>query len=1083
MTLVLLMLAPALLTAVVPVAADGGGAGLPALNDMDLTATSNVTVVSVKYPGELDPFDYSDVLVLINNNSAMSRQIGEYFADARDVPEKQVAYLDVPAREVINKDQFDDLKDQVKTYMLRNNLVSSITYIVTTKGFPLKVWNASNTYRACVDEELALIYSTLERSIGGYGRVTSPYYQDRAYYDRTELQGIYLVNRLTGYDWNDVKGLIDRANDTYGNRGMFVLDVDPGRDIDGYRIGNDWLRAANIILEGRGLPVFYDETRWYVNYQDGVMGYCSWGSNDYNDTDHAKPHNTWVNGSIAETYVSTGGRTFTYPPVYGQSMIADLIRENVTGVKGYVYEPLLDAVAHPDILFERYTSGFNLAQSYRMGSQYLSWMGVVVGDPKCSPYRNIPDLATHDSMITPSNTTPATGATIHVTVQVKNLGGRVDDANLTLYVDDQPWLEEGLTFDTFSLTTLKITLQAPRDPGTHNIKVALNDPLGFFETLFDNNEAETEITTQQRAVVTLTTSDTDPMTLDSVRFDIKVVSAPLTISLFYFDFDDGSDWMVLRSNSIYHSFLGDGVYNVTAWVLDDAMVLSYKANVTVRVGNRAPLPLISTEADSRLTGEVFTFNASESSDLDGQVVSSAWDFGDDNTSEGWTALHSYRWPGEYVVRLTIIDDDGAVASVTRRVTVLNRAPVAAFAVDDVEVWKGRSATVNASASSDPDGRVSQYEWDFGDGTEGEITRSPLVNHVFETAGEVTVTLTVVDDMGSTASKEGTVLVLGRAPIADLRVRPDTVRTAEPVELDGSRSYDEDGEIMDFQFRVLDGSGDEVFLFASPSDMVLWVPEDDGEYTVFLTVTDDDGSIVETGTMVTVLNRPPSVLLDGVTEALFGTVVEAPTTLAMGVLAVDPDGDVTSVDWLAGVGGEQLAEGASVTITLDEEGPISIMILVADDDGALASAWLNLTVNEPPGAAFDVTLEGENLDTVKVHTRQMLAFDADNSFDPGGIARYQWDFGDGFLQEGIIASHAYEAAGTYTITLKVTDDHGATDEVTYAVTVVEEPAPQTSGISGTTLALVIGLVVAAVIFASLILMKRLRDEDDEGGSEA
>ncbi|NIP33921.1 MAG: hypothetical protein GWN18_03175, partial [Thermoplasmata archaeon] len=113
-------------------------------------------------------------------------------------------------------------------------------------------------------------------------------------------------------------------------------------------------------------------------------------------------------------------------------MIADLIAENVTGVKGYVYEPFLSAIAHPDILFERYTAGFNHAESYRMASQYLGWMGVVVGDPKCSPYRDIPDLATSDDLITPANATPATGAMTHVTVEVQNLGGRVEDANVTL---------------------------------------------------------------------------------------------------------------------------------------------------------------------------------------------------------------------------------------------------------------------------------------------------------------------------------------------------------------------------------------------------------------------------------------------------------------------------------------------------------------------------------------------------------------------------------------------------------------------------------------------------------------------------
>jgi uncharacterized protein (TIGR03790 family) len=1051
------------------------------------TANSNVTVVSVEYPSDLDPFDYSDVLVLINNNSAMSKQVGEYFADARNVPAKQVAYLDVPAMEVINKDQYEDLEDQVKTYLLRNNLVSAINYIVTTKGFPLKITNASNWYRACVDEELALIYSSLESTIGGFAWTNSPYYGDRTYFDRNE-QGIYLVNRLTGYDWDDVKGVIDRANDTIGNRGKFVLDVDStkGYSTGGYGVGNLWLRNARDILVPRGEEVFFDETRWYVTHQEDVMGYSSWGSNDANDTDHAKPHNTWIDGSIAETFVSTGGRTFTYPPRYGQSMVADIIAENVTGVKGYVYEPYLSAIAHPDILFERYTAGFNLAESYRMASVYLGWMGVVVGDPLCSPYRDIPDLATADDMITPSNATPATGDAMFVTVTVDNVGGRVDDANLTLYIDGQPWLVDNLTFDSFSRTTLRISFDAPIEVGTFAIKVALNDPLGFFETLYDNNEAFAYITTQQRPVITLHVTNPYPMTLDSVRFDIRVTNAPSPLTLYFFDFDDGTDRMVLQSNSTFHAFDQDGEYNVTARVLDENMVLSLMANVTVTVMNRAPLPIITVDPQTRLTGEVFTFNATNSSDMDGIVVSAKWDFGDDNVSAGWSVLHSYRWPGEYVVRLIVTDDDGAMASVTRRVTVLNRAPMAAFAVDNVEVWKGRIATLNASSSSDPDGVISQYEWDFGDGTPGDVTRSPLVNHVFETAGEMTVTLTVVDDMGAIATVEGTVQVLNKAPVVDIRVNPEMVMTGDAVTLDGSHSYDEDGAVRYYEFRVIDEGNDEVARFAGSVPTVTWEPEDDGVYRINLLVTDDDGSTVESWTVltehptVTVHNRPPHIVLNEPTQALYGTVVEALTILNVGVDVEDEDGDVASVLWLEGDSVTELASGVVVPISVGSEGPLDIKVLVTDDDGAEAHVWLNLTVNEAPEAAFDVTLDGEDLEVVDVHPLRMLSFDATNSYDPGGISRYQWDFGDGFDQEGMLASHAYDAVGTYTITLKVTDDHGATDEVTFAVTVVEKPAPEVSGLSGNSLAMLIGVVVAVAIVASLVLLKRLRTEEEQGG---
>ena len=91
-------------------------------------------------------------------------------------------------------------------------------------------------------------------------------------------------------------------------------------------------------------------------------------------------------GAIAETVVSTGGRTFRNPNAPGQSLIADLIAQGVTGCKGYVYEPASDAIAHAALLFDRYTSGFSIAESFYMASRYIDWKDVVIGDPICAPY-------------------------------------------------------------------------------------------------------------------------------------------------------------------------------------------------------------------------------------------------------------------------------------------------------------------------------------------------------------------------------------------------------------------------------------------------------------------------------------------------------------------------------------------------------------------------------------------------------------------------------------------------------------------------------------------------------------------------
>jgi len=97
-------------------------------------------------------------------------------------------------------------------------------------------------------------------------------------------------------------------------------------------------------------------------------------------------------GSLGETYVSTSGRTFNLPanwPNYtGQSLVADLIVKGITGVSGYVSEPYLSAMVNPKILFDRYTKGYNLAESYYMAIRNVYWKTVVIGDPLCAPYYN-----------------------------------------------------------------------------------------------------------------------------------------------------------------------------------------------------------------------------------------------------------------------------------------------------------------------------------------------------------------------------------------------------------------------------------------------------------------------------------------------------------------------------------------------------------------------------------------------------------------------------------------------------------------------------------------------------------------------
>ena len=141
-----------------------------------------------------------------------------------------------------------------------------------------------------------------------------------------------------------------------------------------------------------------------------------------------RPHMDWVNGSIADTAVSTGGRSFNWGTSYGQSLIADLLEDGVSGVKGYVYEPYLTAVGLPSTFLPTYASGYNLAESHAAANLYTGWMGVVVGDPKMAPYLN----TLHDVNLIAVRSVGEVnrGEPVNLEVMVENLGMAASNGTL-----------------------------------------------------------------------------------------------------------------------------------------------------------------------------------------------------------------------------------------------------------------------------------------------------------------------------------------------------------------------------------------------------------------------------------------------------------------------------------------------------------------------------------------------------------------------------------------------------------------------------------------------------------------------------
>jgi PKD repeat protein len=176
--------------------------------------------------------------------------------------------------------------------------------------------------------------------------------------------------------------------------------------------------------------------------------------------------------------------------------------------------------------------------------------------------------------------------------------------------------------------------------------------------------------------------------------------------------------------------------------------------------NIAPGAAFAVTPASGLNPLTVTFDASGSSDPDGSIAAYAWNFGDQTASgSGMRVEHVFQAAGSYTITLTVTDNNGSTASTTHGVTVTpNAPPVAAFSVSPERGVAPLLVRVDAAASTDPDGSIARYDWEFADG--GTAT-GISVEHTCTRLGSVAVRLTVTDNKGKTGSTSHELIVMSR----------------------------------------------------------------------------------------------------------------------------------------------------------------------------------------------------------------------------------------------------------------------------------------------------------------------------------
>jgi len=257
---------------------------------------------------------------------------------------------------------------------------------------------------------------------------------------------------------------------------------------------------------------------------------------------------------------------------------------------------------------------------------------------------------------------------------------------------------------------------------------------------------------------------------------------------------------------------------------------------------------------------------------------------------------------------------------------------------DKSVEVDQAVTITGSGT-DIDGMIVSYEWKKGNTV---LANSASFDYIPTVVGTDTLTLTVMDDDGGTASDEMNVTVTAVPPnilpVADAGT-DESVEVGQTITITGTGT-DSDGMIVSYEWK----KGNTVLANSASFD---YIPTVVGTDTLTLTVMDDDGGTASDEMNVTVTAVPPNIL--PVADAGTDESVEVGQTITITGTGTDSDGMIVSYEWKKG--NTVLANSASFDYIPTVVGTDTLTLTVMDDDGGTASDEMNVTVTAVPPVSF------------------------------------------------------------------------------------------------------------------------------------
>ncbi len=368
-----------------------------------------------------------EVIVVYNSRVPDAKPLAEYYAQRRQVPQKQIFGFDLTTGEEISRKEFHDALqmplfkklEQAGLWRLewatnaanhepgkviRKVVQSKIRYAVLCYGVPLKIQpdpalkeptedSIRPEFRrneAAVDSELALL-PCAEQDLPLAGPLRNPAYLATNTAALNPTNGVLMVTRLDGPSAAIARRLVDQAleAETNGLWGRAYFDL-RGNLEPGMKLGDEWIRGAAEACRSAGFETVVDTNSWTFPESfpmSHIAFYAGWYT-EHVSGPFALPTVEFMPGAFAYHLHSWSAASLRST---NHNWVGPLLAKGATITMGCVYEPYLGGT--PDVatftarlIFQRFTFG----EAACAGQSVLSWQTTVVGDPLYRPFGTPP---------------------------------------------------------------------------------------------------------------------------------------------------------------------------------------------------------------------------------------------------------------------------------------------------------------------------------------------------------------------------------------------------------------------------------------------------------------------------------------------------------------------------------------------------------------------------------------------------------------------------------------------------------------------------------------------------------------------